>query len=105
MTTASCTWPSPFGGLVAARRAGAAVAPPPVGLVRAAARFAGAFLVVDLAAVAFEVVAFGAGVFAFAGFDPAACVFAFFAGALAVRALFLGAPAGGVVSGAVTRAS
>jgi hypothetical protein len=50
-------------------------------------------------------VAFGAGVFAFAGFDPAACVFVFFAGALAVRALFLGAPAGGVASGAVTKAS
>ena len=32
-------------------------------------------------------------------------VFAFFAGALAARAFFLGAPAGGVVSGAVTRAS
>jgi len=90
---------------VAARRVGAAVAPPPVAPVRDAARFAGAFLAVDLDAAAFEAVAFGAGVFAFAGFDPAACVFAFFAGALAVRALFLGAPAGGVESGAVTRAS
>jgi hypothetical protein len=62
-------------------------------------------LAVDLDPAAFEAVAFCAGVFAFAGLDPAACVFAFFAGALAVRALFLGAPAGGVVSDAVTRAS
>ena len=90
---------------MAARRVGAAVAPPPVALVRTVVRFAGAFLAVDLDAAAFEAVAFGAGVFAFAGFDAAACVFAFFAGALAPRAGFLGAPDGGVLSGGVTRAS
>jgi hypothetical protein len=50
-------------------------------------------------------VAFGAAALDAADFDPAACVFAFFTGALAVRAGFFGAPAGGVLSGAVTRAS
>ena len=55
--------------------------------------------------IVFAAVVFRAGDLAFAGFGATACVFAFFAGALAVRALFLGAPAGGVESGAVTRAS
>jgi hypothetical protein len=66
---------------------------------------AGAFLAVEADADPFEGVLFGAGLFACADFDPAACVFAFFAGVLAAPAGFLGAPDGGVVSGAVTRAS
>jgi hypothetical protein len=67
---------------------------------------AGVFLALDVEADPFEGVLFGAGRLAGgAAFDPAACVFAFFAGALAAFAGFLGAPDGGVVSGAVTRAS
>ena len=53
-----------------------------------------------LACCAIEMMAVGA-----ADFDPAACVFAFFVGVLAGRDAFLGSPAGGVWSGAVTRAS
>jgi hypothetical protein len=91
--------------LAGARRAEAAVAAPPVALLRAVVRLAGAFLPVDLGAAALEAVAFGAAALDPADFDPAACVFAFFAGALAVRAAFLGAPEVGVLSGGVTRAS
>jgi hypothetical protein len=73
--------------------------------VSAVLRLAGAFLAVVLDAAAFGAVAFGAAAPDPADFDPAACVFVFFAGALAVRAAFFGAPAGGVLSDAVTRAS
>jgi hypothetical protein len=66
---------------------------------------AGDFLEVDLDVAVFEGVAFGGGVLDAADFDPAACVFAFLAGVLAARALLLGSPAGGVLSGGVTRAS
>jgi hypothetical protein len=68
-------------------------------------RLAGAFFPVDLEEAALDGVAFGAAARDVADLDPAACVFAFLAGALVVRAAFLGAPAGGVVSGGVTRAS
>jgi len=56
-------------------------------------------------AAAFEAVLLRNGFLATADFDPAACVFAFFVGVLAGRDAFLGSPAGGVWSGAVTRAS
>ncbi|HSZ37472.1 MAG TPA: hypothetical protein VK773_10315 [Acidimicrobiales bacterium] len=83
----------------------AAVAAPAVALL-AVVRLAGTFLVVDFEGAALEAVGFGDAFLDPADFfDPAACVFAVFAGALPVRAAFLGAPAGGVVSGAVTRAS
>jgi len=95
---------SPDRGFVDGWRREAVVAAPPVAPVRAD-RLAGRFLAGDLAVAAFDAAVFGAGAFAAADLDPAACVLAFFAGALAARAAFLGAPAGGVVSGAVTRAS
>jgi hypothetical protein len=60
---------------------------------------------VDPEAAVFEAVPFGARFLAAVAFDAAACVFAFFAGALAARGVFSGSPAGGVVSGGVTRAS
>jgi len=66
---------------------------------------AGAFLAAGVAAAASGALPFAAAALDPADLDPAACAFAFFAGALAVRAAFFGAPAGGVLSGAVTRAS
>jgi hypothetical protein len=65
----------------------------------------GAFLAAALAVGVFGVVALAAGLADVPDFDPAACVFVFFAGAFAALDVLLGAPGGGVVSGAVTRAS
>ena len=78
---------------------------PVVRLVRLVAVRLAVCLDADVDAAAFEALLLGAGFLLAAAFDPAACVFAFFAGALAARAAFLGAPAGGVLSGGVTRAS
>jgi hypothetical protein len=63
-----------------------------------------AFLAAALAGV-FGVVALAVGFAAAPDFDPGACVFVFSAGAFAALDVLLGAPGGGVVSGAVTRAS